>query len=204
MVFELIQAIAKRRGGEYSPDSAVWTQSPGTIVDYELTIPERWVGYLFQVSGYTSGPAVNLKFIDQDGILRWEWTDLLDTQKDWPVLPMLEKAYRGTIRFRFTNNSASNRTIGWATEVLLIPDAERDAFEQDVQALADLVPLLRWPVLRRLEVRAAPERAERPRAPSEEVEEVTVPAQQFLDRFTRIDEQLEAILRVLEQIRDKL
>jgi len=143
MVYEFVEAIAKRRSGEYAPDSLNWAQAAGTTVDFELTIPDKWVGYLMMVSGYTTGDLVKVTFIDHDGIPRWEWTELMDTMRDYKVLPVLEKWYRGTIKFRFVNNSSTTRTMSWCTEILLIPEAEREDFEKDVRALADLIPAMK-------------------------------------------------------------
>ena len=142
MVYELIESIAAKRGGENAPDSLVWAQAAGTVVDFLLTIPDKWVGYLIMCSGYTSGDKVRVTFIDHDGFPRWEWTQLTDTMKEYKILPILEKWYKGTIKFRFKNESTAARTISWCTEVLLIPEAERENFEKDVKAIADIIPTI--------------------------------------------------------------
>jgi len=144
MAYDIIlQAIAAKHGGEFAPDSLVFDMGSGDIVDYTLTIPDKWVAYLIEVSGYTTDYGINVVFYDNDNIPRWEWTEYIDTQKDWPVIPFLEKFYKGSIKFRFTNNNAGTVTVGWATTVLLIPEDERNAFEEDVRQLADLIPLLK-------------------------------------------------------------
>jgi len=138
-----LQAIAAKYAGEFSPDSYVWAQATLTTVDYTLSIPDNWIAYLLNVSGYASGTGVDVKFIDQDGFLRWEWTALKDTNTEYSVLPILEKAYTGSIIFRFYNSSSATRTIGWATIVLLIPESSRNDFENAVKAFADVPGLLK-------------------------------------------------------------
>jgi len=142
MIGDFIQAIAAKWGGEFAPDSAVWAQSANSIVDLELTIPDKWIGYLIYISGYTNGENVKVTFYDHDNIPRWEWTEFIDTEVHTYVLPFLEKWYRNTIKFRFENTAAASRTIGWYVVVLLIPEANRDEFESAVKGLADLIPLL--------------------------------------------------------------
>jgi len=139
----LLQSIAAKYGGEFAPDSLVWSMAAGDIVDYELTIPTNWVGYLLEVSGYTTGGDINVIFYDQDNIPRWEWTEFIDTQKDFPVLPFLEKFYTGTIKFRFTNKGTATQDIGFATTMLLIPEENRIEFEKEMKDLSSILPLLR-------------------------------------------------------------
>jgi len=143
VIVDFIQAIAAKYGGEFAPESSVWTQSASSIVDMELTIPSKWVGYLLEVIGYSSGSDVKVTFIDHNDIPRWEWTELLDTEAHTDVIPFLEKFYSGTIKFRFTNTSGANRTVGWYVVILLIPEENRIAFEKAVKELADLVPTLK-------------------------------------------------------------
>ena len=109
----------------------------------ELTIPNKWVGYLCHIIGYSTGDNVKAQFIDQNGIPRWEWTEFLDTEAHTNVIPFLEKFYKGTIKFRFINSASSSRSIGLYVVILLIPEQNRIAFENAVKDLAELIPLLR-------------------------------------------------------------
>lgn len=143
MSFELLQGIIAKFGGEFAPDSLVWSQATNTTVDYQLTMPTKWVAYLLEMSGYTSGEDVSVTFIDHNNIPRWEWTEYLDTQKAWEVLPFLEKFYTGTITFRFQNTATVTRSVAWSTTVILIPEANRIDFEAAVKGLADLIPTLK-------------------------------------------------------------
>jgi len=142
MIGDFIQAVAAKWGGEFAPDSAVWSQTANSIVDLELTIPEKWVGYLIYISGYTNGEGVKVTFYDHDNMPRWEWTEFIDTEVHTYVLPFLEKWYRDTIKFRFENTSTATRTIGFYVVVLLIPEANRIEFENNVKSLANLIPVL--------------------------------------------------------------
>ena len=139
---ELIEAITAKFGGEFASDSAIWSQATNTTVEYQLTIPTKWVFYLTKVSGYTNGGDVSCTFYDQDGIPRWEWTEFIDTNTQFDILPFLEKFYNDTIKFSFSNTSGANRTIGFVTSGILIPETNRINFENAVKENADLVPIL--------------------------------------------------------------
>ena len=140
---ELIEAVVAKFGGEFSSDSAVWAQATNTTVDYELTIPTNWVFYLTKVSGYANGGDVRCTFYDQDNIPRWEWTEFIDTNTDFEIVPFLEKSYKGTIKFSFNNTSGANRSVGFVTTGILIPETNRIEFEKAIKESADLIPLLR-------------------------------------------------------------
>jgi hypothetical protein len=136
---DLIQAIAFKFGGQYAVDSAVWSQAADTTVEYILTIPATWVAYLIEQSGYTSGGDMRVTFIDQDGFARFEWTELLDTQKIYEILPFMEKFYKSDIIWRFKNESSATRTTGWCTTFLIIPESNRLRFEKAIKKIADIV-----------------------------------------------------------------
>ena len=138
-----LQAIAIKQGGQFAPDSLVFTHLTGTIVDYSLSIPSNYVAYLLKTGGYTQVDGIKVEFIDQDGAERWEWTEYMDVFSEHEIMPFLEKRYKDTIIFRFTNTSGSSSSIGWFTDVLLIPAQNFNEFEADVKALGDFIPVLK-------------------------------------------------------------
>ena len=139
----ILQAIAFKHAGQFAPDSLVFTLNNGAIVDYVLTIPTKYVAYLLKTGGYTQVDGISVKFIDQDGVERWDWTEFVDTYSEHEIMPFLEKRYKGAIRFRFANTSGSSSSVGWITDVLLIPEQNFKGFEDDVKALSDFIPLLK-------------------------------------------------------------
>jgi len=139
----MLNAIAKKYGGEFSTSCAVFNVGAGSKVGLYFDIPSKWVAYPIRIYGYSTEDGVKVNLYKKVGEFyhqKDQWGEFPDVFFEY--YPQIID-YRVTIAFGIENSSANTATLLIGVDAILIPETNSKGFEDDLLAISEL-PNMRW------------------------------------------------------------